>query len=58
MEVGVKFQQDMIIGRTMTVDDLFAEGYEAVFIGSGAGLPMFMNIEGESLLNCFPPMSI
>ena len=53
MEMGVEFRQDMIIGRTLTVDELFADGYEAVFIGSGAGLPQFMNIEGESYLNVF-----
>ena len=52
-ELGVEFRQDMIIGRTMTVDDLFEDGYEAVFIGSGAGLPMFMNIEGENYLGVF-----
>ena len=39
----------MVIGKTLTVDELFNMGYEAVFIGSGAGLPNFMNIPGESL---------
>ena len=39
----------MVIGRVLSIDELFEDGYEAVFIGSGAGLPMFMNIPGESL---------
>ncbi|MBO4831252.1 MAG: NADPH-dependent glutamate synthase [Oscillospiraceae bacterium] len=48
-DLGVEFSCDSVIGKTFTVDELFADGYEAVFIGSGAGLPSFMNIEGESL---------
>lgn len=48
-DLGVVFENDTIIGRTITVDEIFEQGYEAVFIGSGAGLPMFMNIPGESL---------
>lgn len=47
--LGVKVQTNMIIGKTESVDELFEEGYEAVFIGSGAGLPRFMNIPGENL---------
>jgi glutamate synthase (NADPH/NADH) small chain len=48
--VGVKFETDVIVGRTITIDDLFdREGFSAVFIGSGAGLPRFMGIEGENL---------
>lgn len=48
--LGVNFETDVIIGRTITVDDLLdKEGYEAVFIGSGAGLPRFMGIPGENL---------
>lgn len=46
---GVEFMHDVVIGKTLTVDELFDRGYEAVFIGSGAGLPNFMNIPGESL---------
>lgn len=46
---GVKFVTNCVIGRTMTIDDLFADGFKAVFIGSGAGLPTFMNIPGENL---------
>jgi len=47
--LGVEIQTDVVIGRTLTVDELFEMGYEAVFIGSGAGLPRFMSIPGESL---------
>lgn len=48
-DLGVEIQTNMVIGRTLTVDELFEMGYEALFIGSGAGLPRFMNIPGESL---------
>ena len=47
--MGVDIQTNVVIGKTLTVDELFEKGYEAVFIGSGAGLPNFMNIPGESL---------
>ncbi len=47
--MGVKIETNYIIGKTLTVDELFDMGYEAVFIGSGAGLPSFMNIPGENL---------
>lgn len=47
--LGVKFETDVIVGRTVTIDDLLdKEGFSAVFIGSGAGLPKFMHIPGES----------
>ncbi len=46
---GVKIETNMVIGKTLTVDELFEMGYEAVFIGSGAGLPRFLGIAGESL---------
>ena len=46
--MGVEIMTNMIIGKTLTVDELFDMGYEAVFIGSGAGLPSFMGIPGES----------
>ncbi len=46
--LGVEFLTNMIIGKTLTVDELFDMGYNAVFIGSGAGLPNFMGIKGES----------
>ena len=47
--LGVKVECDMVIGKVLTIDELFEMGYESVFIGSGAGLPRFMNIPGESL---------
>ena len=48
-DLGVDVQTNVVIGKTLTIDELFEMGYEAVFIGSGAGLPNFMNIPGESL---------
>ena len=48
-DLGVDIETNVIIGKTLTIDELFEMGYEAVFIGSGAGLPSFMNIPGESL---------
>ncbi len=47
--LGVKVETNIIIGRTITIDELFEDGFKAVFIGSGAGLPKFMNIPGENL---------
>ena len=47
--LGVTFQCDTIIGKTLTVEDLQAQGYKGIFVGSGAGLPRFMNIPGENL---------
>ena len=47
-KMGVDFECNMVIGKVDSVDELFQQGYEAVFIGSGAGLPRFMNIPGES----------
>lgn len=47
--LGVDVETNVVIGKTLTIDELFADGYEAVFIGSGAGLPKFMGIEGEGL---------
>ena len=51
--LGVEFRTNVIIGKTLTVDDLFDEGYRAVFIGSGAGLPSFMGIAGEELCGVY-----
>ncbi len=51
--LGVDIETNMVIGKTLTVDELFEMGYEAVFIGSGAGLPRFMGIPGESLKGVF-----
>ena len=52
-KLGVKIEKNVIIGKTLTVDELFEKGFSAVFIGSGAGLPNFMNIPGESLKGVF-----
>ena len=49
-KLGVKFEADVVVGRTITIDNLMdKEGFDAVFIGSGAGLPRFMGIDGENL---------
>ena len=53
-KMGVKIELNMVIGKVLTVTELFEqEGFEAVFIGSGAGLPMFMKIPGESLVGVY-----
>ncbi len=52
-ELGVDIETNVVIGKTITIDELFEQGYEAIFIGSGAGLPKFMGIPGESLKNVF-----
>ena len=46
---GVEFKTNTVVGRSVLIDELFAEGYEAVFVGSGAGLPNFMKVPGEDL---------
>ena len=48
-KLGVKIETNFVIGRTKTIDELFTEGFNAVFIGVGAGAPVFMNIPGENL---------
>ena len=48
-DMGVKIETNMVIGKTITVDELFDDGFSAVYIASGAGLPGFMNIKGEGL---------
>ena len=48
-KLGVDIETNVVIGKTITIDELFESGYEAVYIGTGAGLPRFMNIPGESL---------
>ncbi len=50
-KMGVEFQTDCIVGKTITVDQLEAEGFKGIFVGSGAGLPNFTNIKGENALN-------
>lgn len=49
LDMGVELRLDTVIGKTITIDELFEQGYQAVFVGSGAGLPMFMGIPGETL---------
>lgn len=48
-DLGVEIRTNMVIGKILTIDEIFAEGYKAIFIGSGAGLPAFMHIPGENL---------
>lgn len=50
---GVTIETDMVIGKVLSVDELFEMGFEAIFIGSGAGLPSFMNIPGEGLVGVY-----
>ncbi len=52
-KMGIKFRTNFIVGKTATFDDLRADGYEAFFVGSGAGLPRFMNIPGENLIGIY-----
>jgi glutamate synthase (NADPH/NADH) small chain len=51
--LGVKIETNYVIGRTKTIDELFEEGFKAVFIGVGAGAPVFMNIPGENLIGIY-----
>ncbi len=51
--LGVKIMTDMVIGKVLSVDEIIDMGFDAVFIGSGAGLPMFMGIEGESSVGVY-----
>jgi len=52
-KLGVEIKTDIIIGKTLTIEDLFNEGYNAIFVGTGAGLPSFMGIHGENLLRVY-----
>jgi glutamate synthase (NADPH/NADH) small chain len=52
-DLGVDIIVNAIVGRTITIDELFAQGYQAIFVGSGAGLPTFMSIPGENLKGVF-----
>ncbi|MBI4893446.1 MAG: NADPH-dependent glutamate synthase [Acidobacteria bacterium] len=51
--MGVEFEVDFIVGKTATLEDLFEEGFEAIFIGTGAGLPYMMGIPGENLVGVY-----
>ncbi len=56
--LGVKIETNVVIGKSTTIDELMdEEGFEAVFIGSGAGLPKFMGIPGEQQTVSFPQMN-
>ena len=50
-KMGVHFQTDVIVGKTISVEDLEAQGFKGIFVASGAGLPNFMNIPGENAIN-------
>ncbi|MFH0976071.1 MAG: NADPH-dependent glutamate synthase [Spirochaetota bacterium] len=52
-KMGIKVVNNYIVGNTRTVDELFADGYDAIFVGAGAGAPMFLNIPGENLNGVF-----
>jgi len=52
-KIGVKFELNAVIGNLYTIDELFETGYNAVYLATGAGLPVFMGIEGENLCNIF-----
>ncbi|MCD7823846.1 MAG: NADPH-dependent glutamate synthase [Oscillospiraceae bacterium] len=51
--LGVEIKTDMVIGKILSIDEIMEMGYKAVFVGTGAGLPNFMNIPGESLVGVF-----
>ena len=47
-DLGVEFVLNFVVGRSETIDELFGDGYEAIFVGSGAGLPTFIGVPGEN----------
>ncbi len=51
--LGVKFEYNVVVGKTITIDELFDQGYDAIYIGVGAGLPRFLNIPGENLVGIY-----
>jgi glutamate synthase (NADPH/NADH) small chain len=52
-KLGVEFECDKVVGATVTIDELFEEGFDAIYIGVGAGLPIFMHIPGENLIGVY-----
>jgi len=52
-KLGVRFECDTVVGATVSVDELFEQGYDAVYVGVGAGLPVFMNVPGENLIGVY-----
>lgn len=53
LKMGVELRLNVVVGRTVTIDELFQHGYQAVFVGSGAGLPKFLGIPGENLIGIY-----
>ncbi|MCI2106501.1 MAG: NADPH-dependent glutamate synthase [Intestinimonas sp.] len=53
LALGAELDTDTVVGKTITIDELFEQGFRAVFVGSGAGLPMFMHIPGETLCGVY-----
>jgi len=53
LKMGVELRLNVVVGRTVTIDELFQQGYQAVFVGSGAGLPKFLGIPGENLIGIY-----
>ncbi|MBW2285858.1 MAG: NADPH-dependent glutamate synthase, partial [Deltaproteobacteria bacterium] len=51
--LGVKIERNIVVGRTVSLDELFEDGYDAIFIGVGAGLPRFLNVPGENLIGIY-----
>jgi glutamate synthase (NADPH/NADH) small chain len=51
--LGVKVERNQVVGRTITIDELFEEGYETVFIGVGAGLPVLLDVPGKNLIGIY-----
>ncbi len=52
-KLGVKIVLNRVVGMSETIDDLFAQGYDAIFVGTGAGLPLFLNVPGENLIGVY-----
>jgi len=52
-KLGVRTEKNVIVGKTVTIDDLFAEGFDAMFVGTGAGLPSFLRVPGENLCGIY-----
>lgn len=52
-KIGVKIVLNRVVGMSETIDDLFAQGYDAIFVGTGAGLPLFLNVPGENLIGVY-----
>ena len=57
LDLGAQLSLNTVVGKTITIDELFDMGFRAVFVGSGAGLPMFMGIPGETSAGSTPPTS-